>query len=203
MNSSFLRKKKIIILIIAILISILITVVNLSESKPKDPILGYNVKYNLIPMSDKARLKQNRTKTNKLDYIETRDFMSYNCKNTRRFGGSPKFTKNTPNNLYRFESSWFLCLDEKLAIEKNECTVFSFGVYYDYSFDQEMNEKMGCRVFSFDPIIEDIFFKRIRRSNYFKLYNSVVLPVNSKWKFYRYLKYLVLILIYFCLIVSL
>ena len=117
--------------------------------------------------------------------INLRDFYGYECKNIIRMGGSESAVKNAPNTFWRIDGAWFICLDGNLAIEKNkECSVLSFGINYDYSFDLEMQQKYGCHVFSFDPFVEAKIFTDKRKINE-ELKNSPVLSMDSTWKFYR------------------
>ncbi|XP_042884452.1 uncharacterized protein LOC122261034 [Penaeus japonicus] len=43
-----------------------------------------------------------------------------------------------------------ICLDEKYKISPNNCTVFSFGINNDFSFEDDMAD-FGCKVFAYDP----------------------------------------------------
>jgi hypothetical protein len=108
------------------------------------------------------------------------DFYYYNCKKMERIGGSIYST----NKQERVEGGWFVCLDKLIAPRKNDCNVLSFGINTDESFDYEMNNDFKCNVYSFDPIVEADRFQQIRNSNK-NLKNSIMIPVNDKWKFYR------------------
>lgn len=115
--------------------------------------------------------------------VKTRDFMRYECVNSIRIGGPERFVKNAPHPLYRIDGSWFICLDGRLGPEKNACTVMSFGINHDYTFDEIMNRDYGCRVVSFDPYVEAGVFANLRKIN--ALGESSTIPVNPKWTFYR------------------
>ncbi|XP_025076184.1 uncharacterized protein LOC112553288 isoform X1 [Pomacea canaliculata] len=74
----------------------------------------------------------------------------YNCKNKREMG------------------NWPVCFDDNL-VPQNNCLVYSFGINYDFRFDDAM-AAIGCTVYSFDPSMLDtddhkrgdrVFFKRI------------------------------------------
>ncbi|XP_069985141.1 uncharacterized protein [Penaeus vannamei] len=43
-----------------------------------------------------------------------------------------------------------ICLDEKFKISKNNCLAFSFGINYDFSFEDSLG-RFGCKVFAYDP----------------------------------------------------
>ena len=42
----------------------------------------------------------------------------------------------------------------KEAIDNDQCLVYSYGLADDWSFDEIM-AKMGCKVHSYDPTVED------------------------------------------------
>jgi hypothetical protein len=43
-----------------------------------------------------------------------------------------------------------ICIDARVAPDKKNCLVYSFGINNEWSFDEQM-EKYGCQVFAFDP----------------------------------------------------
>ena len=114
----------------------------------------------------------------------SRDFLRYSCANIRRIGGHPLLLPNAKHSMDRVEGAWYVCFDEGLSVRRNACTVISFGVNDDESFDRAMNNDYGCRVDSFDPFIENGFFKAIRGKDP-KLAQSVTLTVNPSWHFHR------------------
>ena len=121
-----------------------------------------------------------RTEFFKSSRFITKDYVFYNCNDSRRIGGAPK----PDNKQQRVEGAWFVCFDRSLAPMANKCNVLSFGINTDESFDFEMNRDYGCIVHSFDPFIESGRFTQIRNKNQ-SLKNSFLIPVNDKWKFYR------------------
>lgn len=123
-------------------------------------------------------------KRDKLKYVKTRDFIRYDCKNITRVGGQPQFVKNAPDRMFRIDGAWFVCLDNGLFPKPDSCIVFSFGINYDYSFDEEMIKLYSCNVHSFDPIVEAGPFNQVRLSNP-SLANAPTLKVNDKWTFYK------------------
>ena len=142
--------------------------------------------YRWLKYNDLKKLNQKQLNSNsKLDYVQTRDFMRYECKNMKRIGGPADYIKNSPHPLYRIDGAWFLCLDDQLDLKKNDCNILSFGINNDYSFDEIMNRDFGCYVFSFDPQIEAQLFSNIRAANK-DLSQSVEIKVTPEWSFYKY-----------------
>jgi hypothetical protein len=48
------------------------------------------------------------------------------------------------------DGGWDVCHDFRFR-PKSPCIVYSFGISYDFSFDEDMEKTYGCDVFSFDP----------------------------------------------------
>jgi predicted small secreted protein len=114
---------------------------------------------------------------------QTRDFVRYNCRNKVRIGGKKEYIQNAPNNLWRIDGAWFICLDESFKLNKNNCLVYSFGINNDYTFDQVIRYEYECNIYSFDPFIEADVFKAKR--NELKAYKTNKLEMDKKWIFYR------------------
>ena len=55
-----------------------------------------------------------------------------------------------------YDGAKFVCLDKwKMAIDKNQCLVYSFGIANDWSFEEILAD-MGCTVRTFDPTVDGI-----------------------------------------------
>ena len=134
-------------------------------------------------LNNEAALDKNALATHG-DVEIYRDLLRYKCKNVKRIGGWQQFLSKVPHELFRTEGAWFVCFDPGFAPLNNSCTVLSFGVNTDESFDKQMNAEYGCRVESFDPYVENPFFEEIRKRNA-SLQGAVTLHVNSKWRFHR------------------
>ena len=69
---------------------------------------------------------------------------------------------------------------------ENNCTVLSFGIHQDYTFDLKANNDYKCQVESFDPFVEAKLFQDIRSQSE-QLRNEVSLTVNRDplWRFHR------------------
>lgn len=63
------------------------------------------------------------------------------CSDMRQFGGHPPAPR---------DGRKFVCMDKRFNINPGNCTVFSFGVNNEWSFEDEM-EKFGCKVYAYDP----------------------------------------------------
>ena len=126
----------------------------------------------------------NSNLTNNL--IITRDFVSYNCNRIVRIGGWENIIKNLTDKLYRIDGAWFVCFDNKIAPIINKCTILSFGINVDYTFDQELNRQYKCQVESFDPFFEANLFSEMRsKSDSLKMSPSLVVNANPLWRFHR------------------
>jgi len=114
-----------------------------------------------------------------------RDYIYYECKDRRRLGGFKKdaWRPMPKNELERFDGAWFVCFDGNLAPVLNKCTVLSFGIDWDDSFDFDINTEYGCTVHSFDPFKEATRFTKIREKNP-ELKDSLYIDVNRNWRFY-------------------
>lgn len=128
---------------------------------------------------------QNKNESyDKLGFVRLRDFIRYDCVNMVRIGGYEEFVMNSPDNLYRIDGAWFICMDALLAPKHNNCRVLSFGIDEEYSFDYEMIWRHECKVYSFDPYVEAFYFKKVRDLDP-SLNESYVLEINDKWTFYK------------------
>ncbi|XP_021370644.1 methyltransferase-like protein 24 isoform X2 [Mizuhopecten yessoensis] len=77
------------------------------------------------------------------------------------------------------DGGWDVCSDE---IKKHACLVYSFGIHFDFSFDDEMASVFGCEVHSFDPSMHQkdhvrnpsVFFHATGLSDYNGISNETV-----------------------------
>ena len=44
------------------------------------------------------------------------------------------------------DGDYFMCLDDKFDVKKNNCLVMSFGINNEWSFDDAVDKKLGCKV---------------------------------------------------------
>ncbi|XP_069189388.1 uncharacterized protein [Procambarus clarkii] len=63
------------------------------------------------------------------------------CAKIVQFGGKPP----APG-----DGKKFVCLDKRFNIKPGNCTVFSFGINNEWSFEDDF-AKFGCKVYAFDP----------------------------------------------------
>ncbi|XP_042227260.1 uncharacterized protein LOC121869745 isoform X2 [Homarus americanus] len=66
------------------------------------------------------------------------------CTNVKSIGGVFNWKTNV------LDDSRVLCMDTDVALKRDECVVYSFGVGGKWSFEEDM-ERMGCEVWAFDP----------------------------------------------------
>lgn len=65
------------------------------------------------------------------------------------------------------DGGWDICHDVQFR-PKSPCTVYSFGINYDFSFDEDMEKTYGCDVFCFDPSMKTADYKH---SDHISFYN--------------------------------
>ncbi|XP_050724987.1 uncharacterized protein LOC127002815 isoform X2 [Eriocheir sinensis] len=94
------------------------------------------------------------------DYIET---PRVRCDTQMMLGGNLRSEKG-----YIDGDKW-LCVDKKYKVTPLKCIVLSFGIGGDWSFEDEVDRKLGCRVFAFDPTIEKENHNRTARISFFNL----------------------------------
>ena len=165
--------KKYIILIVLIIAFIIII------------ISQYDIKKLYKIANEKYICNKMNVNYNNLDDSETvSDFKRYKCKNRIRIGGNEDYLKKAKSNLWRIDGAWYICADDQFKLKQNSCTVYSFGIYFDYSFDTSMKKNYGCQVYSFDPFVEAPIFVEKRKSNII-LNNSYELKMDDKWTFFR------------------
>ena len=65
------------------------------------------------------------------------------------------------------DGHYAVCFDPiPVAPHPDRCTAYSFGIRNDWSYD-EMMERFGCQVFSFDPTLERPAFERSPKNHFF------------------------------------
>ncbi|XP_063603928.1 uncharacterized protein LOC134779675 [Penaeus indicus] len=91
-------------------------------------------------------------------YMET---TTVKCEMPVMVGGTAKTKKPHIMN-----EKW-MCLDARYNIVPGKCTVYSFGIDSDWSFDDDMDKRFNCKVYSFDHTIKR---KDHQRSSNIKFY---------------------------------
>ncbi|XP_047486798.1 probable methyltransferase-like protein 24 [Penaeus chinensis] len=94
----------------------------------------------------------------------------YPCENKENVGGA-ELTRLFGLIKFRDGDKW-VCTDEGVGPTSRDCLVYSFGINYEWSFDDAMAER-GCKVFAFDPTMEsrdhqrseNVMFLRLGISN--------------------------------------
>lgn len=59
----------------------------------------------------------------------------------------------------RIDGGWDICVERKY-LTPGACQVYSFGINYDFSFDDEIAKQFDCAVHSFDPSMETVSYQR-------------------------------------------
>ncbi|XP_059178716.1 uncharacterized protein LOC131957905 [Physella acuta] len=79
------------------------------------------------------------------------------------------------------DGGWEIC-DDKDVRPTPPCTIYSFGINYDFSFDDDAARYYGCHVFSFDPSmgIAPDRFNRSSHIHFYKLGISHQNVIDSK-----------------------
>lgn len=62
-----------------------------------------------------------------------------------------------------------VCTDPGFAPQANNCTVLSFGINNEFSFDDVIADKIGCNVYAFDPTMNQPDHLRGERVHFFAL----------------------------------
>ncbi|KAK2705492.1 hypothetical protein QYM36_015773 [Artemia franciscana] len=91
-------------------------------------------------------------------YKEVRNiFLSPNiglCPNQEVWGGVPVLLDfidgEVEKELIKNTGNYTVCMSKGVAPSKKDCLVYSFGINFEWSFDEKA-EDYGCQVFSFDP----------------------------------------------------
>ncbi|XP_042857315.1 methyltransferase-like protein 24 [Penaeus japonicus] len=107
----------------------------------------------------------------------------YPCENKENVGGTEA---SALLGLIKFrDGDKWVCTDEGVGPAARDCLVYSFGINYEWSFDDAMAER-GCKVFSFDPTMqspdhqrsENVMFLKLGISNFTG--HQVIAGVQSK-----------------------
>lgn len=127
-------------------------------------VVGLNVL--LLALVDYPRIGTKTSKTPLIDWTTVESFDSLtavqlfdyflwpnrsSCKLIHDFGGLMLDAKN--GTIRAFDGQKAVCLDKDVAPRPGKCLVYSFGINFEWSFDEEM-ESYGCHVYSFDPTMD-------------------------------------------------
>ncbi|CAG5118561.1 unnamed protein product, partial [Candidula unifasciata] len=81
------------------------------------------------------------------------------------------------------DGGWEICDDPDVR-PIPPCTIYSFGINYDFSFDDEASTVYGCHVFSFDPSMNKLPDKMDRSPlvHFYKVgLSNTATITNNKW----------------------
>ncbi|KAK3865683.1 hypothetical protein Pcinc_028725 [Petrolisthes cinctipes] len=74
----------------------------------------------------------------------------------------------------------WVCMSKKFKVQPDKCVVMSFGISTDWSFDDEMDKKYGCKVYSFDHTIHKQDHERSKNLKFYSLGLSGTTRTNKK-----------------------
>ena len=84
------------------------------------------------------------------------------CGLTHDFGG--KMMKRPSG----YDGQKAVCLDKNVAPLPGKCIIYSFGINYEWSFDEAM-EQYGCKVFAFDPSMKTTDYQYSKAISFYNL----------------------------------
>ncbi|KAI9555027.1 hypothetical protein GHT06_020321 [Daphnia sinensis] len=125
----------------------------------------------LIVTANATNLKNMTMKTQMVSHIV--DYFSWTnqsaCQISHYFGG---LMVSSASGIVSMDGQKAICLDPVVAPRPDQCIVYSFGINYEWSFDDAM-DLYGCKVFSFDPSMnvsnhsrsENVFFYQMALSD--------------------------------------
>jgi len=79
-------------------------------------------------------------------YIQAAFSLTYDCRHPLRFPG-PILPDVSADGGYT------VCDEPELGWQKDNCTLFSFGIASDDTFESALSERYGCEVHEFDPTV--------------------------------------------------
>ncbi|XP_076043744.1 uncharacterized protein LOC143026847 [Oratosquilla oratoria] len=97
------------------------------------------------------------------------------CRNKVSFGGEIQSGSLDGNKI--------ICMDPPYGLAQVNCTIFSFGINNEWSFDDAMDHK-GCKVYAFDPTMGKESHYRTPNIRFFNIgVGGEDVTMNNEWKF--------------------
>ncbi|KAK4294386.1 hypothetical protein Pmani_032988 [Petrolisthes manimaculis] len=109
------------------------------------------------------------------NYVETPRLQ---CAIPAMVGGAIRKNSNPPV----IDGQKWVCMSKKFKVQPKKCVVMSFGISNDWSFDDQMDKKYGCKVYSFDHTIHKQDHQRSENIKFFSLGLSGTTYTNIKGK---------------------
>ena len=84
------------------------------------------------------------------------------------------------------DGGWEICDDADVR-PRQPCIIYSFGIDYDWSFDDKISQTYGCHVYSFDPSIKQETYNRSRLVHFYKVgLGGKTEKTKNGWQLYSY-----------------
>ncbi|XP_060078851.1 probable methyltransferase-like protein 24 [Ylistrum balloti] len=77
------------------------------------------------------------------------------------------------------DGGWDVCVEDSM-VRRDSCLVYSFGIDFDFSFDDDISEQWGCVVHSFDPSMDTSSHQRSPKVSFHNLGLSNVNAIMPK-----------------------
>jgi len=137
-SKTFLPKRGLILLLLFCTLStvVFILIHQLVIEKKGESILNYFIGENQHLSGPSVMVSHHNLKT--LNHSKT------TCEKKVYYGGPS--VQQPSNKLTLFGGQRAVCLDEKIVPKINDCLIYSLGIRGDWSFEESMEEHLGCHV---------------------------------------------------------
>ena len=150
-------RRWLILFLVAVTVVVIVTLFFDRAGKSVSSVMDYssvfkNLDYKERPNVESCVNKNDDWETINPDTMTPTEIVKYllwtnqtSCSLAHDFGGIMKM-----NNPRGYDGQKAVCLDGRVAPLPGKCVIYSFGISYEWSFDEAM-EKYGCKIFAFDP----------------------------------------------------
>lgn len=110
-----------------------------------------------------------KTRVDQLTFPHIIDYLLWtnqsSCQVTQYFGGQ---MISLPNDIAGYDGQKAICLDRSVAPIEDKCLAYSFGINFEWSFDNAM-ELNGCQVYAFDPSMNTSDYNHTKAIHFYQL----------------------------------